>query len=155
MGTVPSVIAGIRFNGPIFLAIAAMTAAPVAAAFAVLAGLAAACWARWNLDVSDAAAWAWPMGIALLCAPVIYPWYLLYFTPFLISVATLPLIAWTVSVIPVYTVWHFSRLGGRWIVPSTVMIVEFAVLIVAVAVVFARRVPPDHQPRAPLNPSPS
>jgi hypothetical protein len=75
------------------------------------------------------------MAVALLCAPVIYPWYLLYFTPFLFSLATLPLTAWTVSVIPVYIVWHFSRLGGRWVVPGTVMLIEFAAVIVAVAVI--------------------
>jgi hypothetical protein len=135
VGTVPSVIAGIRFNGPLFLAIAAVTAAPVAAALAVLAGLCAALWARRHLDAADPAAWAWPMAVALLCAPVIYPWYLLYFTPFLFSLATLPLTAWTVSVIPVYIVWHFSRLGGRWVVPGTVMLIEFAAVIVAVAVI--------------------
>ena len=62
----------------------------------------------------DPAAWAWPMAVSLAAAPVIYPWYLLYFTPFLFTRATLPLIVWTYSVLPVYVVWHLSRQGHRW-----------------------------------------
>jgi len=57
------------------------------------AGLLVAAVLRWRLDETDPAAWAWPMGVALAGAPVIYPWYLLYFTPFLFTTATLPL-AW-------------------------------------------------------------
>ncbi len=137
-GAVRNVITGSRFNGPVFQAVAAMTAPHTAAALAVLLGLSAATWARWKMNERDAAAWAWPMALALLSAPVIYPWYLLYFTPFLVSVATLPLAAWTLSVIPVYVVWQSSRQGGRWLVPNTVMLVEYAVLILASAIVFYR-----------------
>ena len=96
LGAMPNVVAHIRFNGPLFHAIAAATAPPVAAAFAVLAGLACAVWARQYLGVANPAAWAWPMAISLACAPVIYPWYLLYFTPFLWSRATIPLVVWTI-----------------------------------------------------------
>ena len=53
------------------------------------------------------------MAIALACAPVVYPWYLLYFTPFLFTRATLPLTVWTFTAIPVYVVWERARSGAR------------------------------------------
>ena len=80
---------------------------------------------------TDPAAWAWPMAVAIAFAPVIYPWYLLCLTPFLFSIATLPLAAWTVSALSVYEVWDLSRHGGRWITPVSVMAFEFGVLVVA------------------------
>jgi hypothetical protein len=137
LGAVPNVVAHIRFNGPIFQAIAAVASPQVAAAFAVLAGLATAAWARWRLSESDPAAWAWPMAVSLACAPVIYPWYLLYFTPFLWSRATIPLLVWTLSVLPVYLVWLRSRNGSRWIVPAWVWLPEFALVLISGILVFA------------------
>jgi hypothetical protein len=55
----------------------------------------------------------------------VYPWYLLYFTPFLFSAATLPLSVWTLAVIPVYTVWEITSHGGRWVVPTAIVVAEF------------------------------
>jgi hypothetical protein len=69
------------------------------------------------------------MALSLACAPVIYPWYLLYFTPFLWSRTTLPLLVWTFASIPVYVVWEQARHGGRWSVPIWVQIVEFGAVI--------------------------
>jgi alpha-1,6-mannosyltransferase len=133
LGAVPNVVAHIRFNGPVFKWLAGSASPQAAAAFAVLIGLAAAAWARWRLDRNDPAAWAWPMALSLACAPVIYPWYLLYFTPFLFVVPVLPLVVWTVSVLPVYLVWELARQGGRWVVPPLVMTIEFGLVLVAVA----------------------
>lgn len=73
------------------------------------------------------------MAVSLLCAPVIYPWYLLYFTPFLWSRGTVPLVVWTLTALPVYLVWERSRHGGRWIVPWWVELAEFGLFLVAVA----------------------
>ncbi len=129
LGALPNVVAYIRFNGPVFQAIAAVTAPQVAAAVAVLAGLACAVWARRTYGPSDPAAWAWPMAVSLLCAPVIYPWYLLYLTPFLWSRATIPLLVWTVSSLPVYIVWARARDGGRWMVPFYIQVLEFGLVI--------------------------
>jgi hypothetical protein len=126
LGAVPNVVAYIRFNGPIFLAIASMTSASVAAGVALTIGLGAAAFVRWRRPVSDPAAWAWPMALALACAPVIYPWYLLYLTPFLWTRATLPLLAWCLSGLSAYVVWDLSRHGGRWIVPLGVQAFEIA-----------------------------
>lgn len=133
LGAVPNVVAHIRFNGPLFKAIAAFVTPQGAALAAVALGMLAAAWARWRLDAADPAAWAWPMALALACAPVVYPWYLLYLTPFLFTAATLPLLTWTFSVIPVYLVWETSRHGGQWVVPTAVMVAEYGIPCAAAA----------------------
>jgi hypothetical protein len=129
LGAVPNVVEHIRFNSPVFRPLAWAATPSGAAAFALIAGLATAAWARWRLDADDPAAWAWPMAIALACAPVIYPWYLLYFTPFLVSAATAPLSVWTWTVIPVYLVWEWAQFGGRWRVPNWLMALEYALVL--------------------------
>jgi len=139
LGALPGVVAGVRFNGPLFMGIRLLTSPPFAAAVAVIAGLGVAAWCRRHLPADDPAAWAWPMAIALAFAPVVYPWYLLYMTPFLLARATIPLIAWTFSVIPAYIVWELARHGGRWRVPAAVVIVEYVVLAAAALIVFRRR----------------
>ena len=139
LGAVHNVVAHIRFNGPLFKAIAGMTSPQGAAAAAVVLGLLVAAWARWRRPISDPAAWGWPMATALVGAPVIYPWYLLYLTPFLFSAATLPLIAWTFSVFPVYIVWDLARHGGEWRVPVSVMVAEYGVLAASAVWIFRRR----------------
>ncbi len=138
LGAVPNVVDRIRFNGPLFSLIAAITFPRFAAAVALAAGLMAAAWARWRLTPADPVAWGWPMGVALAFAPVIYPWYLICLTPFLFSSLTLPLAAWTVSALSVYEVWDLSRHGGRWITPAWVMIFEFGVFAAAVGMLAAR-----------------
>jgi hypothetical protein len=140
VGTISSVIQNVRFNGELFRFVARLVGSPQrSAAVAVSAGLMAALWARWRLDPSNPAAWAWPMAIALAFGPVIYPWYLLYFTPFLFTTATLPLLAWTITVIPTYIVWDlvFNH-GARWVVPRGLMLVEYTVPLAIAAVIVAR-----------------
>lgn len=129
LGAVPNVVAFIRFNGPLFKWLALTFDPQKAAGVALVAGLAIAAWMRFRRGADDPAAWAWPMAVSLAAAPVIYPWYLLYFTPFLFTRASLPLIVWTYSVIPVYIVWHLSKFGHRWFVPAPVMWVEFGVVV--------------------------
>jgi alpha-1,6-mannosyltransferase len=141
-GAVPNVVAYIRFNGPLFKMIAALASPQGAALAAVGIGLAIAAWCRWRLPATAPEAWAWPMAAALACAPVIYPWYLLYFTPFLFTSATLPLTLWTLTVMPVYVVWEIARHGGRWVVPTGIMAAEYGVPCAALAwgyVVYRRR----------------
>jgi alpha-1,6-mannosyltransferase len=140
-GAVPNVVAHIRFNGPLFRTIAGLFGSPQAAALvAVALGTLVAAWARWRLDAANPAAWAWPMAIALACAPVIYPWYLLYLTPFLFAVATLPLTAWTLTVMGTYIVWQIARSGGRWVVPPAVIAIEYVVPCALAALMRLRRV---------------
>lgn len=137
LGAVPNVVAHIRFNGPIFRAIAAATSPRGAAAFAVLIGFAVAILARRRLSASDPAAWAWPMAVSLACAPVVYPWYLLYLTPFLWSRGTAPLLAWSLSSLSAYVVWEGSRHGGRWVVPPSIEALEFGVILASTVVLAA------------------
>ena len=42
------------------------------------------------------------MATTLLFAPTIFPWYLVWVTPFLFTPRTLPLAVWTVSSLAVY-----------------------------------------------------
>jgi hypothetical protein len=137
---VQNVVQHIRFNGPVFRFFADLTSPDAAARIALGAGLLTAVWCRWKLAADDPAAWAWPMAVAIACAPVIYPWYLLYFTPFLLFPTTLPLIAWSCSVLMTYVVWERALNGGRWIVPEPVVWAEYAVVLgVTVATVLAAR----------------
>jgi len=133
LGAVPNVVQYIRFNGALFKWIALQFTPQAAAGFALLVGLAFAAWMRLRRPADDPAAWAWPMAVSVAAAPVIYPWYLLYFTPFLFTRATLPLVVWTYSVLPVYVVWHLSRHGHRWFVPTPVLWLEFVPVAGAMA----------------------
>jgi hypothetical protein len=132
VGAVPNVVARIRFNSPIFRPLAWVVTPEGAAVFALAVGLGAAVWARLRLQASDPAAWAWPMALALACAPVIYPWYLLYFTPFLVTRATRPLLVWTWTIIPVYIVWDRATRGAAWRVPNWLMVVEYGLVVVTI-----------------------
>jgi len=139
LGAVPNVVAHIRFNGPLFRLVAGVTTPQIAATVAVAAGLLVAAWCRWKLGSDDPASWAWPMAIALAGAPVIYSWYLLYFTPFLVTVTVLPLAAWSISVIPTYIVWRLAYShGAPWVVPAVVLQWEYAVPVLAAAIVLGR-----------------
>jgi len=139
VGAVPNVVAHIRFNGPLFRFVAGLSTPQVAAGIAVGAGMLVAAWCRWKLGSDNPASWAWPMAVALAGAPVIYSWYLLYFTPFLVSVTVLPLAAWSITVIPTYLVWRFANdLGAPWVVPAVVWQWEYAIPIVAGALVLGR-----------------
>lgn len=131
IGGLVSVVEATRFNGPLFRATAAMSSPRFAAAIAVVLGLLAAIACRRKLTVDNPAAWAWPMAVALAWAPVIYPWYLLSMTPFLLVPATLPLTAWTLVVPVVYVVWEIALAGGRWVVPPGVLFLEYGSVIAA------------------------
>jgi hypothetical protein len=138
LGNVPNVVAAIRFNGPLFHAIARALNPSVAAGFAVCAGLIAAGWMRRRRDAGAGDAWAWPMAVAVAGAPVIYPWYLLYFTPFLFTPRTIPLVVWTYSILPVYLVWWVPAYRHPWVVPPWALAVEFGAVLAAIAWSVAR-----------------
>ncbi len=75
--------------------------------------------------------WAFPMAASLACAPVVYPWYLLWLLPFLRSPSTLPLTVWTISILPTYLVWHLRSLGQPWPVPGWVLLLEYGSVALA------------------------
>jgi alpha-1,6-mannosyltransferase len=139
VGAVPNVVAHIRFNGPIYQAISALAFPQLAAAVAVSLGLAAAWRARQRLDITDPVAWAYPMAAALLCAPVIYPWYLIWTTPFLVSRATLPILTWTFSVLLAYLVWYVPEYRKPWVVPAWVLAIEYGVVLAVAGWLWLRR----------------
>jgi hypothetical protein len=71
------------------------------------------------------------MAVSLAAAPVIYPWYLLYFTPFLLTTRTVPLMVWTILALPVYLVWELARYGHRWSVPMPIIYAEYGLVLAA------------------------
>jgi hypothetical protein len=129
LGSVAEVIDRFRFNGPIFSAAAALAGPAAATGFAVAAGLVVAAWARRRLSLASPQAWAWPMAAALLGAPLVYPWYLLWLAPFLVAPQTMPLTIWTVSILSTYVVWQL--VGTPWAVPAWALLVEYGALLVA------------------------
>jgi len=84
------------------------------AGLAVLTGFLVAIWMRKRSAASSSAAFSWPMA-PLFCAPVVYPWYLLWLLPFMRSVSTLPMNVWTINIIRTYYVWHLRPWTPGWI----------------------------------------
>jgi len=152
LGSLGAYVQRFRFNDPVFAALERVTAPQVAAALAVLAGLLTAIWLRRKTAESPADAFAWPMAASLLCAPVVYPWYLLWLLPFVRSVATLPLTIWTLSIIPTYYVWHLRALGRPWVVPDWILLFEYVSLAIAAAIIFLRRSTRPAALQCPANP---
>jgi len=140
IGSLGAYVQSFRFNGPVF-AIFHQVAPPwLLAGMAVLVGAATATWLRRKSAEWSPDAFAWPMAASLLCAPVVFPWYLLWLLPFLTSASTLPILIWTVCIIPVYLQWHLSRLEGTWgALPGWIMLVEYGCLAIAVALLVLRR----------------
>jgi hypothetical protein len=139
LGNVPNVVEGIRFNGPVFHVLAHQLRPFVAAAFAIAIGLAIAGWMRLARPAGAPDAWAWPMAASVACAPVIYPWYLLYFTPFLFTRRTIPLVVWTYSILPVYLVWAVPAYRRPWVVPAWVLSLEYGAVGAALILMLVRR----------------
>ena len=92
----------------------------------------------------QASAFAWPMAASLLCAPAVFPWYLLWLLPFLTSASTLLIIVWTVSIMLTYVQWHLRALGRPWgPLPGWVMLLEYGCVATAAAmIVFLRLIRP-------------
>lgn len=139
LGSLNAYVQSFRFNGPIFRVIEGVTSPQIAAAVAMLAGLLTALLLRRASIDSLPGAFAWPMAASLFFAPVVYPWYLLWLLPFLPSISTLPIIVWTVSIIPAYYVWHLRALGRPWLVPGLIMLLEYGA-VAAAGIVIALRV---------------
>jgi len=136
LGSLGTYVQRFRFNGPVFATLERVMAPQLAAGLAVLAGLLVASWVRRKCADDTPEAFAWPMAASLLCAPVVYPWYLLWMLPFLRSVSALPIIVWTLSIIPTYYVWRLRTLGQPWLVPNWILLLEYGLVAVAVGTVF-------------------
>lgn len=140
-GSLSTYVQAFRFNGPIFAALARITPPKLLAAAAVLAGFLTAIWLRRKRSPEwSSGSFAWPMAVSLLCAPVVFPWYLLWLLPFLTSVSALLLIVWTVSIIPTYVQWHLRALGHSWgALPGWIMLVEYGYVAIAGTILWLRR----------------
>jgi alpha-1,6-mannosyltransferase len=138
IGSLGTFLQSFRFNDPVFATLEQLAAPRFVAGLAVLVGLLTAMWLRRRGSPSSEA-FAWPMAASLLCAPVVYPWYLLWLLPFLRSASTLPVIIWTVSIIPTYCIWHLRAIGRPWIVPGWIMLLEYGAVAAAGALLGLRR----------------
>jgi alpha-1,6-mannosyltransferase len=146
IGSLRTYVQTFRFNGPVFAVLDRVAPPQLLAGLAVLAGLVTATLFRraslrsaapeWSLDQ-----FAWPMAASLLCAPAVFPWYLLGLLPFLTSASTLLIIIWTVSIIPVYVQWHLRTLGRPWgALPGWVMLLEYGCVAIAAAIIVLSRI---------------
>ncbi len=145
-GSLGTYLQSFRFNDPVFATLVRVVSPRVVVASAVLAGLLTALWLRRKSAECSADSFAWPMAATLLCAPVVYPWYLLWMLPFL-RPATLPILIWTVSIIPTLYVWHLRTMGRPWLVPGWIMLLEYGSVAITAAIVTLRRIARSPAPR--------
>jgi hypothetical protein len=139
IGSLGTYMQRFRFNDPVFAMLERVAAPQLVVGLAVLVGFVTAFWLRSKTSAWSSDAFAWPMAATLLCAPVVYPWYLLWLLPFVRSASTVPLILWTVSIIPTYYVWHLRTLGRPWLVPWWIMLLEYGSVAMAGAIILFRR----------------
>ena len=103
VGSLGVYLANWRVNAPVYSALEQIFPTAGLAALPAVSGFAVALWARWHLALDSPEAWAWPVATTLLFAPAIFPWYLLWLTPFLFTPQrTLALAVWTVSSLTLY-----------------------------------------------------
>jgi hypothetical protein len=115
-----------RFNAPLLAVGAMVVPARVVATIGVAIAVGLAARLRQICSVDSPAAWSWPLAALLVAAPAVYPWYALWFTPFLTETATWPLAVWTVSILLTYV----DLIAG---LPYWVIALEYG-LVVAAAV---------------------
>jgi alpha-1,6-mannosyltransferase len=140
IGSLGTYVQRFRFNDPIFATLERVAAPPLVAGLAVLVGFLTAIWMKRKSAVGSVDAFAWPMAASLLCAPVVYPWYLLWLLPFIRSASTVPIMVWTLSIIPTYYVWHLRIVGRPWVVPNWIVILEYGSVAVAAAIIALCRI---------------
>jgi len=140
IGSLGTYVQSFRFNDPVFATLERVAAPQLVVGLAVLVGFLTAIWLRRKSGAWSSDAFAWPMAASLLCAPVVYPWYLLWLPPFLRSASTLPIIIWTVSIIPTYYVWHLRAVGRPWLVPGWIMLLEYGTVAMTAAIILFRRI---------------
>ena len=151
IGSIGTFVQRFRFNGPVFGMLQHLVNPQIAAGVALALGLATAAWFRRKPESREAEQWAWPMAASLVCAPVVYPWYLLWLLPFLRSISTVPLIVWSISILPTYIVWYLRSRGYEWYAPTWALWLEYGSVAIAAAFVLLRREPQITLPHVPPN----
>jgi len=150
IGSLGTYVQNFRFNGPVFAALDQVAPPQLLAGLAVLVGLATATWLRSTAPEWSPDAFAWPIAATLLCAPAVFPWYLLWLLPFLTSASTLLISLWTVSIVPTYLMWHWRTSGRPWgALPGWVMLLEYGCVAAAGAMIALRRLVRPELPRLP------
>jgi len=139
LGSLGTYVRSFRFNDPVFATLERVAPPQLVAALAVLVGFLVAIGIRRNSPTWSPDAVAWPMAASLLCAPVVYPWYLIWLLPFVGSASMVPIILWTVSIVPTYYVWHLRTLGHPWVVPGWAILLEYGSVAAVSAIVWLRR----------------
>jgi len=139
IGSLGTYVQRFRFNDPVFATLERVAAPQFVAGLALLVGFLTAIWMRKKSAEGSTEAFAWPMAASLFCAPVVYPWYLLWMLPFLRWTSTLPIVVWTLSILPTYYVWHLRTVGRPWLVPDWIVILEYGSVAVAAAMIALRR----------------
>ena len=139
-GSIGTYVQTFRFNGPVFAALAQVAPPQLLAGLAALIGFATSIWLRRASDQLSSDSFAWPMAASLLCAPAVFPWYVLWLLPFLTSASTLLIIVWTLSIISTYVQWHLRSVGHPWgALPGWVMLVEYGCVAGTAAIMWLFR----------------
>ncbi len=125
VGSLGTYLSQWRFNAPFFRWLEPLIGVPFVIVAAVCVGLLAAGVARRSMRCDDPRAWAWPIAAAVMLMPAIYPWYLVWLTPFLTVAGTFPLAIWTVASISTYAVWAAELGGEGWNLPVSVELFEY------------------------------
>jgi alpha-1,6-mannosyltransferase len=139
IGSLGTYLQRFRFNDPVFAALERIAAPQIVAGLAALVGFLTAIWMRRKSAEGSSDAFAWPMAASLLCAPVVYPWYMLWLLPFIRSTSTIPIMIWTLSIIPTYYVWHLRMVGRPWLVPGWILMLEYGSVATAAGIIGLRR----------------
>jgi len=140
IGSLATYVQTFRFNGPVFGGLASVAPPQLLAGLAVLVGFVTSVLLRRTNEQWSPDRFAWPMAASLLCAPVVFPWYLLWLLPFLTSASALLILLWTLSIIPTYVMWHLSAVKGSWgELPGWVMLIEYGILAIAAGIAILPR----------------
>ena len=131
VGSLGTYLSQWRFNAPFFRWLEPFFGVPVVVVASLGAGLTTAGFARRSMRRDDPRAWAWPIAAAVVLMPAIYPWYLVWLTPFLTVVGTFPLAIWTVMSISTYVVWASELAGEGWNLPLWVELFEYSCVAVS------------------------
>ena len=129
VGSLGTYLSQWRFNAPFFRWLEPLLGVPSVVVGSVCVGLLVAAVARRSMRRDDPRAWAWPIAVTVVLMPAIYPWYLIWLTPFLTVTGTFPLAIWTVASISTYAVWVFELRGEGWNLPVSVELFEYGCVV--------------------------
>ena len=135
IGSLGTYVQSFRFNGPVFATLERVAAPQLVVGLALLAGFLTAIWMRSKAagiffgricmaHGSNASMCTGRLPMVPSLAAAIHAFGL-----------DVPIIIWTVSIIPTYYVWHLRTLGRPWLVPGWIMLLEYGSVAVALAMI--------------------